>query len=574
MNISKTVKNKSIGYSSVEIDKKFSHLCVSNKTTVLEAMKVIEQGKERLCFVVDSVRKLERVISDGDIRRALIGGKSLNDLVVDLHEQSPIVVRDTHPEKALDKLSKWVTIIPVVDTQNRIVGISRLVDLSSNYNIRQRSVAIVGLGYVGLTLAVVLADNGFSVVGFDRNKNLIEKLNNKEPTFYENGLENLLGAHIGSSFLPSSKLEELLADIYIITVGTPVNKNTKKPDVDYIKAAVKVIAAKLKLNDLVILRSTVPVGCTRTIVVPILEKISGLKAGNDFFVSYCPERTAEGRALKELRELPQIVGGLDQASRQISMRFFNAYTHTVIDVGSLEAAELCKLLDNTYRDAMFGYANQMAMFAEKFGLNLKELVKKVNVGYERNKIPLPSPGVGGPCLSKDPYILMDGFSKLGLESPITSAARQVNEAAPKSIFDRTEVLLNGIGKSLANDKIFIVGFAFKGDPMTSDLRDSTTIWFLDYLKIKGAKNIWGYDPIVPSKEISDLGVECSSLDEGFEDASVVFIMNNHRSYFDMNIYQLLEKMSKPAVFYDGWNLFPAQDIQNVPGIIYSAVGVG
>ena len=98
--------------------------------------------------------------------------------------------------------------------------------------------------------------------------------------------------------------------------------------------------------------------------------------------------------------------------------------------------------------------------------------------------------------------------------------------------------------------------------------------YSDYLKIKGAKNIWGYDPIVPSKEISDLGVECSSLDEGFEDASVVFIMNNHRSYFDMNIYQLLEKMSKPAVFYDGWNLFPAQDIQNVPGIIYSAVGVG
>ena len=141
-----------------------------------------------------------------------------------------------------------------------------------------------------------------------------------------------------------------MADVYIVTVGTPVSLDTKKPIVDHIKKAIEVIGTKLKKNDLVILRSTVPVGCTRNVVIPLLEDLSGLSVGTDFFISFCPERTAEGRALRELQELPQIVGGYDLNSTQLGMRFFNENTHTVIDVGSLEAAELCKLLDNTYRD--------------------------------------------------------------------------------------------------------------------------------------------------------------------------------------------------------------------------------
>ena len=346
----------------------------------------------------------------------------------------------------------------------------------------------MGLGYVGLTLAVILAENGFNVTGFDKNKALVNKLKDTIIPFYEDGLENLIHAHVNNSLNPTYCPDEILADIYIITVGTPILPQTKKPDTDYIENAVKVIAKKLKLNDLVILRSTVPVGCTREIVIPILEQISGLKVGTEFFVSYCPERTAEGRALTELRELPQIVGGFDHTSRQLSIRFFNENTHTVIDVGSLESAEMCKLLDNTYRDAMFGYANQMATFAEKLGLNLKELVNKVNIGYDRNRIPLPSPGVGGPCLSKDPYILIDNFAKVGLECEVTSAARKINESAPKKIFDRCHVVLKSVGKNILKEKIFIVGFAFKGNPVTSDLRDFQLLYgFLTILGNKGLR---------------------------------------------------------------------------------------
>ena len=557
-----------------QIDIKFDHLCVGEDDTILKAMEIIEIGKERICFVVDSSKRLLSVVSDGDIRRALIKGCSLSDPVKNVHDRQPITARDTNPEQAIDQLSKWVTVVPVVNVENRITGIARLNEFSSTHNIRQRSVAIVGLGYVGLTLAVVLADNGFSVVGFDRNEDLINKLKRKEAPFYENGLENLLQTHMDGGFRPTKVPDDVRAEIYIITVGTPVQNETKKPDVEYIKTAVRSIASKLKLNDLVILRSTVPVGCTRNIVIPILEEVSGLKVGDDFFVAYCPERTAEGRALRELRELPQIVGGFDQNSRQLSMRFFNENTHTVIDVGSIESAEMCKLLDNTYRDTIFGYANQMAIFAEHHGMNLKELIKKVNVGYERNRIPFPSPGVGGPCLSKDPYILMDGFSNLGLDCTVTAAARKINEAAPKLIYNRCRDLLTKVGKEIKNEKVFIIGFAFKGEPVTSDLRESTTLWFLEYMKTKGVTDIWGYDPVVNDSHLTDLGIKNCTLDEGFKDASVVFIMNNHRSYSDININYFLGTMSKPAVFFDGWNMFPPKDMKNIPGILYSAVGVG
>ena len=559
--------------SLIQVDKKFEHLCVSEKSTIVSSMQVIEKGKERLCLVINKKGTLIRVVSDGDIRRAIINGKNLTDSILDVHNKDPLVVRDTNPEKAFEHLSKWVTVIPVVNIENKLIGISRLKEGGIN-NIRQRSVAILGLGYVGLTLAVILAENGFNVTGFDKNKELVNKLKDKEIPFYEDGLENLVDAHVNNSLKPTYFADEILADIYIITVGTPILPDSKKPDTEYIKNAVKVIAYKLKLDDLVILRSTVPVGCTREIVIPILEQISGLKAGREFFVSYCPERTAEGRALTELRELPQIVGGVDHASRQLSIRFFNENTHTVIDVGSLESAEMCKLLDNTYRDAMFGYANQMATFAEKLGLNLKELVNKVNIGYDRNRIPLPSPGVGGPCLSKDPYILIDNFAKVGLECEVTSAARKINESAPKNIFDRCHVVLKSVGKNLLKEKIFIVGFAFKGNPVTSDLRDSTTLWFLDYLRKQKAENIWGYDPVVSQNDLENVGVKPCNIEDGFKSSSIVFIMNNHSSYTNLNINSLLETMNKPALFYDGWNMFSHQDVESISGIHYLAVGGG
>ena len=204
-----------------------------------------------------------------------------------------------------------------------------------------------------------------------------------------------------------------------------------------------------------------PIGCTRKVVIPRLEKISSLQAGKDFSVAFCPERTAEGRALEELKNLPQIVGGLDKKSRELGLRLFGENTHTVIDIGSLEAAEMCKLMDNSYRDTRFAFANQMAGLSEKYGLNINHLIKKVNLSYERNTIPFTSPGVGGACLSKDPYILINNFKENNIDCSLTIASRKINEEAPNNIFTKTSKFMKSVGKDIPKAKIFIIGLLLK-----------------------------------------------------------------------------------------------------------------
>lgn len=555
-------------------DSNFERLCVNYQSTIFMAMEAIELGRERLCFVVDDENTLIRVISDGDIRRALLNGYSLDDPVRDIHDKTPVVIHENNLKSATQKLNHKISLAPIINVHGKISGVMRYNDYIPYYNIRERSVAVIGLGYVGLTLSLVLADNGFSVLGYDIDRSLVDKLKNKTTPFYENGLENLLLTHVGTNFCPIETKESLSADVYIVTVGTPIIPKIMEPNIEHICKAVAVIADRLKKNDMVILRSTVPVGCTRTEVIPLLEKVSGLRVGEDFHVAFCPERTAEGRALKELRELPQIIGGIDQQSRELAMRLFNENTHTVIDVGTIEAAEMCKLLDNTYRDTMFAYSNQMARLTEKLGLNLHELITKVNLGYGRNKIPYPSPGVGGPCLSKDPYILEGNFSAFGLDSKLTSAARSINEAAPKLIFERCKTLMESLNKDILQSKVFIIGFAFKGEPVTSDLRESTTVWFLEHLKKQGVENLFGYDPVIDSDELFSLGIDACGLEEGFNNADLVLFMNNHKCFSNLNINMLLATMRKPGVLFDGWNIFQPKEIENNLGIVYAATGVG
>ncbi len=559
----------------MKIKNDVKRFCINEKASIIEAMKVINEAEERTCFLVDSQTRLVRVITDGDIRRALLKGYKLEDSVKDIHDRKPFVIKEgQNLREARKYLSKRIMIIPIINNENQVKGLIRLHDVEPFLNIKSRYVMVLGMGYVGLTLAAVLADEGFKVQGFDINKSLTELIKQKKAPFYERGIDNYLSKHVGNNLTLISSSEESTADVLIITVETPIDKKTKEPNTDSIKKAAQSIGQILKKNDLVILRSTMPVGSTRKIALPELESESGLKAENDFYLAYCPERTVEGNALEELRKNPQIIGGYDSRSTELASRLFNELTHTIIDVGSLEAAEMCKLLDNTYRDTIFAYSNQMALFCEKAGLNLHQLIEKVNLLYHRNIIPQPSPGVGGACLSKDPYILIHNFKEYGLDCPLIRDVREINEMAPKSMFERSFKILSGIGKDLRKCKIFIIGFAFKGEPETSDLRESTTLWFLDELKRNNAKDIWGYDPVVKPGELKKLNVKSCSLPKGFQNADAVFFLNNHHSYSNMNIFELIETMNRPALFFDGWQIFMPSDIRNIPGIMYAGIGVG
>ncbi len=514
---------------------------------------------------------LKGVINDGDIRRAWLKGATLESPIESYFKANPTYVsHQCDPVEAMDLITARVMVLPVVDHQEKVVGYYSFKEKEQFSNVKTKTVVVLGLGYVGLTLAVTLADLGFQVYGFDTNKELLKELEAKKSPFYENGLQKLLDFHIGRNLRLVSELQPGLGDIYIITVGTPLLKDNHEPNLDYVRKAAESVGKVLSQGNMVLLRSTIPVGCSREIVLPALEKNSGLKVGTDLHLAFTPERTAEGRALKELRTNPQIVAGFNNSSSEYAANFFNTLTHSIITLDTLEAGEICKLIDNSYRDHKFAFINQFAPLTEKLQLDLCELVDAVNFGYQRNEVPKPSPGVGGACLSKDPYILSKVFKRYDVDSSLILEARKVNEQGPMHVKNRLEALLKQAGKDINTAKIFLIGMAFKGEPETSDLRESTAVWFLNLLPNRA--NVRAYDPLVSDEDLASLEIKPVSLEDGFEGADAVVILNNHRSYQDINIYKMFAKMNRPGVFIDTWHIFDPLEIKQHRGILYGGVG--
>lgn len=446
------------------------------------------------------------------------------------------------------------------------------ISLDEIEDILAKRVAVIGLGFVGLPLATTLADIGFQVTGIDVNTTVVKMLQGGKTHFEEPGLQMYLSRHLGKRLQIDSALKPQSHDVYIIAVGTPVDPQTKLPIMDYVKDASMMIGKSLKKGDLIIMRSTVPVGVTRSIVLPAVEQASGLKAGADFHLVFAPERLVAGRAMDELRELPQIIGGFTN-KRDIDMasRLFKKMTNIIVDVESIESAEMAKIIDNSYRDLTFAYANQMALLCEHVGIDMVSLAKAVNFGYKRNHVPVPSPGVGGTCLAKDPYILMDIGKKYGYLPKLAKAAREINESMPFHVAEKALRLLKQAGKDPATSTVFILGFAFKGKPETSDMRDSPTIIVMKELQKAGCK-IVGFDPIVAPEKITALGVEVTNIDDGFRKADAVLLMTNHRSFESLDILRLLPTIKLPGVFIDGWHIFKPADMKKIPGIVYGGVG--
>ncbi|MFC2070220.1 nucleotide sugar dehydrogenase, partial [Chloroflexota bacterium] len=347
---------------------------------------------------------------------------------------------------------------------------------------------------------------------------------------------------------------------------------TKKPQLGSVRNVTESIIPYLKKGDTVILRSTVPVGTSRNVVMRLIEAGTGLEAGTDFYFGFVPERTIEGKALYEQKNIPQIVGALNEESGRKISGIFSEFNEKLIYVPEMEHAELCKIIDNTYRDVTFAYANQMAMICERLGLDFHTIRQACNNGYQRNDVPAPSPGVGGACLTKDPYILIDLCQKLSIDTQLIKVAREINEAVVPNLAEKVFSRLTALGKSIYSSKIFIMGFAFKGEPETSDMRFSTTLDLVEYLKPFCA-GLYGYDGIVSDEEIASTGVTSCSIQEGFKHADVVVIMNTHHSHKDLDIRELSNKSSKPLILVDCWNLYDKSEVQAGGDIIYSSIGL-
>src|SRR6266436_7704441 len=249
---------------------------------------------------------------------------------------------------------------------------------------RMPSVCVVGTGHIGLPLAAVLADAGFRVTGYDTNEDFIHQLRlTGRVEFREEGLDGLLVRHLNRRLTLATE-PPAAHDVYIITVGTPLNPGTGRPTLDRVQEAIGQIAPGFPADPLVVLRSTVTVGTTRRVVLPEIRRHV-----DRFGLAFCPERTIEGKAIPEMISLPQIIGGLDAASATRADALFRTITKTIVHVSSLEAAEMIKLINNTFRDVTFAFANEIALMAERLGLAATELIRAANLDYPRSNVPQP-----------------------------------------------------------------------------------------------------------------------------------------------------------------------------------------
>lgn len=397
-----------------------------------------------------------------------------------------------------------------------------------------KNIAVVGIGRVGLPLALVLTKEGFNVTGIDISEERLKLTREGIVPFIEEGAESLLKKYYNHGFMAvhESLLPEVLpkADAVILTLGTPMNDNFA-PDVSQITTFMDKFSKYLKKGKLIVLRSTVTPGTTEFISRFLKEKHK-MTVGKDIFLAYCPERIAEGKAVEELYEIPQIIGAVDDKSKQLAAKIFTRLTKNILYTDS-RSAELSKLYCNMYRYIDFAIGNEFMMIADEHDRDIYEILRLVNTGYKRNG--LKGPGLtAGPCLVKDGFFLLDKSPYLDL----VAAAWRLNENIPGFLLRKIQ---QASGK-LEGKKAALLGLAFKKN--IDDTRYSLSLKLQNYLLSEGS-TVVSYDPFIKS----------SSLDEAIKGADVIIVAINHDKFNKLKLNGLRKVANKNCIVCDIWNIF-------------------
>ncbi len=428
-------------------------------------------------------------------------------------------------------------------------------------------VAIIGLGYVGLTLAVALSRAGHQIYGIEKSKKIVARLKHGETHFHEPGLQEIFQEQLNNSleiFWSNDSSIGKDFDFIVVTVGTPLTKDGQV-DLKHIDSAIKQSVELMSRGCILILRSTIPIGLTTKINQQLTSQLD-----YECTVAFCPERTCEGNALQELSTIPQIIGTSNPKVRHKIADLFSSLGVKIIQCDSPEEAEASKLFCNTYRDLLLGMGNMFCNIAQDHGLDGLSIINKSNYQYPRSDILKPGV-VSGPCLTKDPTILASTISNNAL-SDIICMGRQQSELLSQRIKD---FILEKIAASSGH--IFISGLAFKGLPETSDLRDSSNIEIVKkVLEQFGASRIDVHDFVAFQDEIKEsLAIESLSLDaikklDRHYDGLV--ILNNHPLYHSPNFYTFINNyLRKDGWILDCWNRINTQLLVS-PDIAYFDLG--
>jgi len=359
---------------------------------------------------------------------------------------------------------------------------------------KQARVGVIGLGYVGLPLAVEFAHRGFHTTGFDIDESKASAINSGH-SYIPDVAEKDLGTVVASGLLRATSDMSELADMDVIDIAVPTPlRKTKDPDLSYVVKAVEACAATLRRGQLVILESTTYPGTTDEVVQPMLEA-NGLKADADFFLAFSPERVDPGNTQFNTRNIPKIVGGCGPASTEVAAVLYASAVDHVVPVSSTRVAEMVKLLENTFRAVNIGLVNEIALMCHKMNIDVWEVIDAAKTKPFGFMPFYPGPGLGGHCIPIDPFYLSWKARQNGFECRFIELAGHVNSAMPDYVVERVAEALNSARKPINGSSILLIGVAYKKD--VNDMRESPALDILELLVRRGA-NVTYADPWVPT----------------------------------------------------------------------------
>ncbi len=399
-----------------------------------------------------------------------------------------------------------------------------------------KSICVLGLGYIGLPTASVMATNGYKVLGVDVHPRVVDTVNKGNVHIKEPGLATVVAAAIQSGNLRASLRPER-SEVYIIAVPTPLSQD-HKADMSFVRDATESIALLLKPGDLVILESTSPPGTCRDLLVPILER-GGLRVGRDIYLAHCPERVLPGQILREFIHNDRIIGGFDAASAERAREIYATFVDGQLLLTDMTSAEMAKVLENTYRDVNIALANEVALLCERLGIDFWEVAMLAN-RHPRVHVHQAGPGVGGHCISVDPWFLVNVCPE---DAQLIQLARERNDGMPAHVVELIKDLVGAVD----NPKIAVLGLAFKGN--VDDVRESPSLKVIELLEKEGYR-VAAHDPYA-----KDAPYEVQGFEECIGGADCIAVLTNHNDYKFLHPRQVGAKMRHKNLL-DTRNIIP------------------
>ncbi|MBT9132644.1 MAG: UDP-N-acetyl-D-glucosamine 6-dehydrogenase [Syntrophomonadaceae bacterium] len=429
-------------------------------------------------------------------------------------------------------------------------------------------IAVIGLGQVGLPLALHFAKEGASVIGADIDKQKVDIIKQGDCPINTNPLVEIFNqVQVSNSLQVTSNIGEAIrnSSIHVLCVPTPLGSD-KLPDLRAVIAASEAVGKGLKKGDLVILESSVYPGVTTKIVKPILEKSSRLKAGEDFGLAYCFERIDPGNSEHRLDNTPKIIGAVDEESADGASAIYGLIVKApIIKVADCETAEMVKLVENVYRDINIAFANELALLCQKLNIDALEVLSAASTKW--NFIPhVPGAGVGGMCIPVNPYYLLECARGIGFDLKLVQQAREINESMPHHIVDLVKEALARIGKPIQETKMCILGLAYKAD--VDDTRGTPAEGIASELEQLGARVVC-YDPLVTT--VSQSINFTSSLEEAVKDSDCIIIATDHSSFKSLDLQTIAKLAHTPLAIVDGRHVLIPREVEAL-GITYVGLG--